>query len=276
MAFLSPFNSVDSTSNMPGAITNPQDEGQYMWSKVSSDSRSMSRKLTNLERMFVIFNKDLYGQNCPFIGATISLQHSSLAIESSNFNIAQLHDRAVEAFCQTRWRYPTVAARVVNEDTASYDFESEEEVRDWAYRTVSVVTDNGGWLALRERLSRDTPIPSAQGDYCLIYLVVRPDEASSRELTTFDILMHTHHVFTDGSGIRSIMNEFITRLANPLSAKEVKWGQEVDKLLPPSTLLVKKEDLDTPNGVQPAEGVRLKGFTKVCYTRILSSGPNVC
>lgn len=229
----------------------------------------MSRKLTNFERMFVIFNQALHGQNCPFFGATISLQQPDHFPKPHSFNLSWLQERAVEAFCQTRWKYPTVAARVIDGDEALYNIESEVEVKEWAERTVSTIAQDGGWIALRESLSRNSPIPTKDGDYCLFYLIVRPDEAENSQLTTFDILMHTHHVFTDGSGIRTIFNEFLTRLADPLPPGEILWGQEVDRLLPASILL-EKEDLETVNGVitPPVAGEKLKGYFKVNYTKM--------
>jgi hypothetical protein len=227
----------------------------------------MSRQLTNFERMFVIFNQALHGQNCPFFGATISVQRPDRSIESPSFNLPWLQERAVEAFCQTRWKYPTVAARVIDGDKALYNIESEVEVKAWAERTVSTIAQDGGWIALRESLSRNSPIPTKDGDYCLFYLIVRPDEAESPKLMTFDVLMHTHHVFTDGSGVRTIFNEFLTRLADPLAPGEIVWGQEVDRLLPASILL-EKEETETAHGMitPPVAGEKLKGYFKVSYT----------
>jgi hypothetical protein len=238
-----------------------------MWKRSSLGPELMSRGLTNLERMFVIFNKDLYGQNCPFIGASISLRRPETSNGLSHFSVSELQRRAVQAFCQTRWRYPTVAARVVDETKAVYGIESEVEVRQWGSRTVRMVSQEGGWVAVRERVSCDSPIPSTDGDYCLMYIITRPDEAA-KELSTFDVLMHTHHVFTDGSGIRSILNEFLERLANPLLATELTWGMEVERLFPPSCVLVKEEqpeEADVSKG-----GVRLKGFGVYLHTIYLS------
>ncbi len=171
---------------------NVDDQSEYLWARTGVDACTMTRKLTNLERMFVIFNRDLHGQNCPFIGATINLRESIVPSQRRAFDLAGLQKRAVEAFCHTRWRYPTVAARVVGDDKATYVIETDEQVRKWAERTVRIVTDYGGWYALRERVSRSLPIPSPEGDYCLMYLIVQPEEVARGELTTFDILMHTH------------------------------------------------------------------------------------
>jgi hypothetical protein len=243
----------------------------YSWVNSPSGSRSMSRKLTNLERMFVIFNQELYGQNCPFMGATVSLQRQAQdrSPKSESFNLSQLRTRAVEAFCQTRWKYPTVAARIADGDKALYNIESEENVKKWADRTVCTVSQDGGWLALRERLSRESPLPTSDGDYCLFYLIAQPDEVVKPELQVFDVLMHTHHAFTDGSGIRVILNEFLERLADPLDPEEIVWGQEVERLLPAAILLEKEEEPEAINGAitpsVPEE--RLKGFYQVYYPR---------
>lgn len=244
------------------AVEDPSNS-EYLWKTETSHdgSRTATRKLANLERMFTVFNKDLYGQNCPFFGATISVRQTDKSTESRALNAADLKERVVEAFSQTRWRYPTVAARVIGDETALYSIESEQEVRKWAERTVRVVVQEGGWLALRDEVSREAPIPTADGDYCLMYLVIRPEELESTAITKFDILMHTHHVFTDGSGIRSIINEFIARVADPLPAHEINWGQEFDKLFPPSIVLSKKEEGETAvtGHVPSVSGQRLKG-----------------
>lgn len=245
-----------------------EEEMGYSWAKSADSSFSMSRQLTNFERMFVIFNQALHGQNCPFFGATISLQRQDRELESPPFKLSWLQERAVEAFCQTRWKYPTVAARIIDGDKALYNIEPKAEVKKWAERTVSIVAQDGGWMSLRERLSRTSPIPTKDGDYCLFYLIVRPDETENIGVTTFDVLMHTHHVFTDGSGIRTIFNEFLTRLADPLASEGITWGQEVERLLPASILL-EKEVADTADGVitPPVAGEKLKGYFKVRCTK---------
>jgi len=251
-----------STANSSTAVAETQQKS-YIWTATSNGDAHI-RHLSNLERLFETFNRDLYGQNCPFLCASISVKRSAKS-PLSPLNVSQLQKRAVEAFCQTRFRYPTVAARVVDGDKALYPVESAAEVKVWAERVVTTVTADGGWLALRERLSRDEPIPTPAGDYCLMYLVVRPDEAESDEITTFDVLMHTHHVFIDGAGVRSVMQEFLSRIAAPLVAEEISWGTEVDKLFPPANLLVKEDEPEKEDSANKSQdsGVRLKGFGKV-------------
>lgn len=247
----------------------PDEYAGYSWAASNDSCSSMTRTLTYLERMFVILNRDLYGQNCPFIGATIRLERGEYSPRTTPLNSGNLQARAIEAFCQTRWRYPTVAARLVNGTEAVYTVDSEAQIMAWARRTVTMCSQEGGWFALRERLSRDTSIPSVDGDYCLIYLIVRPDEISKPDVSTFDILMHTHHVFTDGSGFRSILNEFLTRLAQPLTSEDISWGQEIERLLPASPLLEKDEQVEAAKEVDkmPVRGERLKGWSKVSLMR---------
>lgn len=254
----------------------PEEYAGYVWdANWDNDAPVMVRQLTNLERMFVILNRDLYGQNCPFLGATISIEHHGDDVSSKPLFLtpATLRTRAIEAFCQTRWVYPTVAARLARDSEAIYPVESEAQVKAWAERTVFMVEDDGGWITLRERLSRESPIPSIDGDYCLIYLIVSPAETAKSGILTFDILIHTHHVFTDGAGIRSILNEFLTRLAEPLESTEMQWGQEVGRLLPASPLLEKDEEAEAAPQTGQVNGAsvsadRLKGWTKVCVPTI--------
>ncbi|KAH7333439.1 hypothetical protein BKA65DRAFT_564743 [Rhexocercosporidium sp. MPI-PUGE-AT-0058] len=222
--------------------TESDDRSGFMWASRPDNPLSMVRNLNNTERMFVILNRDMYGQNCPSIGASISVQNTANPSgQSCSFDLAKLQKRAVDAFCQTRWRYPTIAARVSEDINAIYHVEEEDKVIQWAKRSVTMTVADGGWLAKREQVSRDLPIPSLDGDYTLVYLIVKPEESARRSIRYFDVLLHTHHAFTDGSGIRSILNEFLSRLANPLPSNETHWGQEIDKLLPPSNVLVKAE-----------------------------------
>ncbi|KAK0111284.1 hypothetical protein ONS95_001655 [Cadophora gregata] len=215
------------------------DSSAFIWKPQPGNPLSITRDLTNTERMFVVLNRDLFGQNCPFIGASISVRNTSSLGQSRIFGIPELRKRSVRACCQTRWRYPTVAARVSEDDCkAMYSVDGPNEAARWAERSVTVVVADGGWLALREQLSRDVPMPSSNGDYWGFYLIVKPEYGADVNIASFDILMHNHHVFTDGSGIRSILNEFISRLADPLPLEELHWGKEVDRLLPPSMLLV--------------------------------------
>lgn len=237
----------------------------FKWTDSPDGSRSMVRKLTNLERMFVIFNEKLYGQNCALLGANISLRRQALSQEKGAFDFAQLQKRATEAFCALRWKYPTVAARVADGDKAVYNIESEEDVKKWAGRAVSIVTEEGGWVATRERVSREAAIPSPAGDYCIVYITVHPDEVAKPELKEFDVLIHTHHAFTDGSGIRALLNEFLDRLADPLDPKEMVWGEETTRLLPASLLLEKDDEPEASSEevAAPAPEKKLRAFDQV-------------
>jgi len=228
-----------------------QEQSEYLWKNTDGGPRSMSRKLSGSERVFFILNHILFGQNCPFIGATVSLQHQGLSHRQQQFSFEELQKRAVVAFCQTRWKYPTVAARVLGGDKALYNVDAKDDVEAWAQRSVTIIQQEGGWLSLRENLSRNSPMPTKDGDYCVAYLIVRPDVAALPELTTFDVLLHMHHVFTDGSGIRSILNEFLARLADPLPSKDIVWGREIERLYPPSILLERQYDEKIVNGKVP-------------------------
>jgi hypothetical protein len=229
----------------------------------SEDSfSSMTRQFASMESMFVIFNQMLYGQNCPYMGASISLKGRNYSSEFQPFNISQLHARATKAMCQTRWKYPTIAARVLDFNTAGYNVESNANVGKWADRTVFTVCHDGGWLTLRERLSRDSLLPTPEGDCCLFYLIVRPEETLEHELQAFDILLHTHHAFIDGSGLRTVMNEYLERLADPLSDDEIVWGGETQRLLPAAVVLGTPEGPES-NSVPVGREAVLADFYKV-------------
>ncbi len=248
------------------AMVGNADQTGYSWVKSNDDSQSMIRHFTNLERMFVILNQTLYGQNCPVMGATISLRGREYSSKSKPFNISQLRARAAKAFCQTRWKYPIVATRILDGDKASYKIDSRESVESWADRTVFTVCQDGGWFALRERLSRESSLPTPDDNYCLFYLIVRPEETVKPELQSFDVLMRTHHAFIDGSGIRAILNEFLERLADPLPDEDIVWGEETQRLLPAAVLLEKVEQPEsTSMPVVREAGVR--AFHKVWTLR---------
>lgn len=250
---------------MPHATDIREDKLQAMYSWVKSeDGASMTRQFANLERMFVIFNKNLHGQNCPIVGASLSLQGRDYSSKLKPFNISQLHARATKAFCQTRWKYPTVAARILDSETGSYNIESKEDVERWADRTVYTICQDGGWVTLRERLSREASIPSSDGDCCLFYVIVRPEETVNPEIHSFDIIMHTHHTFMDGSGIRVVMNEFLERLACPLPDEDLIWGEEILRLLPAAIALGKIEEPEIP-AIPIVRQERLNAFDKVCW-----------
>lgn len=56
------------------AMVENADQTRYSWVESKDGSQSMTRDFTNLERMFVILNQTLYGQNCPLMGESVSLQ----------------------------------------------------------------------------------------------------------------------------------------------------------------------------------------------------------
>ena len=178
--------------------TKSDDRSDFIWKAQPNSSQLFMRHLTNIERMFVALNRDLYGQNCPFIGASLSIKNTNLSNQPRIFDLAELRKGAVEAFCQTRWRYPTVAARVDEDSKAVYSIDGDHEVKTWAERSVKTIVTDGGWLALREKLSRDAPMPSSTGDYCVVYLIVNAQDTAASNLRGFDILMHMHHVSSPG------------------------------------------------------------------------------
>lgn len=245
---------------------------RHSWRKTGI---GMERELSYPERMYSILNRELHGQHCGFIGATIQVQSSTSGAPSRLLNASELHARMIEAFKQTRWRYPTLAAYVVDDKKAIYKEESKDGIQHWAERTVSTVIREGGWLGLRQHLSRTFPLPTGAGDFHLAYVVISPDEALKSGVSNFDVVMHTSHVFVDGSGIKCIFNEFLSRLASPMGIEKIIWGQEVGRLFPPSVVLMKEEQEEVKH-TKPASNTpfptlsTLTGFSKVNNALIMN------
>ena len=238
---------------------------QHSWRETGT---GMERLLSYPERMYSILNKKLHGQHCGFIGATIQVRSRPSGASSRFMSASQLHARAIEAFKQTRFRYPTLAANVVEDKKTIYKHESTAAIHHWAERTVSMVVRDEGWLALRQHLSRTSPLPNGAGDSHLLYLVISPSEALQSGISEFDVVLHTSHVFVDGTGVKCIFNEFLARLASPMAAEEIQWGQETSRLFPPSVVLMKPEEQDqTPKASSNTPFPTLStltGFSKVC------------
>ncbi|KAF8853973.1 hypothetical protein BDZ45DRAFT_806236 [Acephala macrosclerotiorum] len=235
---------------------------QHSWRRTGI---GMERQLSYPERMYSILNRELYGQHCGFIGATIQVQSSMSGTPARLLGASELHATAIEAFKQTRWRYPTLAAYVVDDKKAIYKEESENGIQHWAERTVSIVIREGGWLGLRQHLSRTSPLPTGAGDLHLAYVVISPEEAVKSGVSNFDVVMHTSHIFVDGTGIKCIFNEFLSRIASPIGAEQIIWGQEVCRLFPPSVVLMKEDEVEHS---KPASNIpfptlsTLKGLSK--------------
>jgi hypothetical protein len=70
-------------------------------------------------------------------------------------------------------------------------------------------------------------MPTKDGDCCVAYVLARPDLVALPELTSFDVLFHMHHIFSDSSSIRSILNEFLARLADLLASEDLVWVKKL-------------------------------------------------
>ena len=239
----------------------------YSWTSSDNEPWLLTRHLTALECMFVILNEKLYGQNCPFMGLSISVRSEEKSGGSLSFKLQHLQTGATKAFCQTRWKYPTIASRILDGNRASYNIESRSEVKSWANRALSIVHYDQGWQSFMERQSRDCSLPSPEGDVCALHLILPLENARGSELQSFDILIRIHHAFADGSGIRAILNEFLHRLTDPLSDEELRWGEEVSRLLPGASILGKVEVSEEETLVKAPDEMALS--SKVFSSRVL-------
>jgi 15-O-acetyltransferase Tri3 len=205
----------------------------HPWTKSTASQSVYSRTLATPEYMLSMLNDYALGHNCPYLGANISVQYAGLAPSSSSvLSIDDLKSRVMQAFIHTRWIHPMVASQISESKRMVYKVEQSPEVTEWADRTVKTVQQGSGWLALREKLSREVVLPSKDGDCVFLYLIVSPDQASRSQICEFDLLLHVHHGLADGAGLRSTMNEILTFMANPEPGECHVWGEEVDRLTP--------------------------------------------
>ncbi|KAJ5743528.1 hypothetical protein N7533_010630 [Penicillium manginii] len=204
-------------------------EALYGW-ETCDGGLTYNRPLTNLERMFVILNNLFYGQNCPYIGAQVSIQG---LLDTSRLCLSDidLEERAKLAFQGTRWTYPTVACRIIDDNQMTYSCGSADDVEAWAERTVHLVKDHDNWVSLREKLTQEASLPSEDGDCCFVY-IVPTRKGASQNVVAFDVLIHIHHALVDGSGLRSILDSFLALMAGGSTIESIYWGQENDRLLP--------------------------------------------
>lgn len=200
----------------------------HPWTKSEGVAESYSRTLTTPEKILALLNEYAQGQSCPYLGVTVSIDHAS----SSSFSVGDLKSRLDQAFIATRWTYPTVAAQVKDCKKVVYNVHDADGMAAWAKRTVQYAELAGGWPAKHENISRETPLPTRDGDCALLYLVLSPQQAIQSQITQFDLLLHFHHTLSDGAGLRSIMNTILTNLANPVPQSRFSWGEEARRLEP--------------------------------------------
>ncbi|KAK7430465.1 hypothetical protein QQZ08_002984 [Neonectria magnoliae] len=199
----------------------------HPWTKSAA---SFSRSLATPEFMLSMLNEYALGHNCPYLGVTVSVQHS--AASSNGFNTRDLQSRVARAFVHARWVHPVVACRVVDSKQLVYNVEDAADVAKWAFRTVQTVQNESGWMEVHDKLSREVVLPSKDGDCAFLYLVLNPEQSSRAQITQFDLLLHVHHGLADGAGLRSMMNEVLTGLVRPSLDPDYAWGEEVERLSP--------------------------------------------
>jgi hypothetical protein len=212
---------------------------KHPWLPIAESPNTLGRTLTRAEQLFCKFNNVFYGQNSPWIGASISISIQNVTGHSHPHNLIEqdLLEVAMKSWVHTRWQYPMIACQVEDAEKMLYRVENEEEVKEWAGRTVRVLRQEGGWPALRDRLSEMADLPTGDGDCCLLYVVVDPSDSDSvAAMEKFDVLIHFHHALTDGTGMRTILNEVLMQMAKIADKEREKtrmmWGGEVERLCP--------------------------------------------
>lgn len=220
-----------------------------------AETVTYTRPLTGMERMYALIERSMPGHNQPFLGAHISLSPSvpSSSVEP-HLPFKHLATRAREAWVQTRFLYPMVACKLQLEDrglgtqTMYYQVEDRDCVGRWANRTFKAVVAEGGWMALREKLSVEFDLPSevdGHGDCCFFYVIVDPTQCSSEDdnIHSFDILLHIHHALTDGPGLKSVLHALLSRVSSStVQNEDFRWGDEALRGLMPAQVDIATEE----------------------------------
>ncbi|KAH8660281.1 hypothetical protein BX600DRAFT_438496 [Xylariales sp. PMI_506] len=245
-------------------------ESRYPWEQAEGSAVSFSRPLTGTERLFVVLNDRLCGQNCPSIGATVSVRNPERP-QAPTLEEFDLLGRSRLAAQMTRWRYPTVACRVADGKKMTYSAQSAEDLQAWARDAVNLVQLDGPDLSsLRERLSKEIAMPSNEGNCCFFYVAYDVEAVAQHGLTTFHVVIYIHHALTDAAGMRSILNEFLTHLADDAifdTAPSIAWGGEVSRLHPSAIdLLTQAErELALHEDDQQRNKLRATNFTRELF-----------
>lgn len=244
----------------------------FPWRQLPLDSTDTcgavvySRPLTGMERMYALIERSMPGHNQPFLGAHISVSPSTQSSSESVYTestpsgsapgitLSMLRALARNSWMRTRYQYPMVACQLQLEDrgpgtqTMSYKVENDESVRRWVDRTFMVVVAEGGWTALREKLSVEFDLPSDRdGDCCFFYIVVNPAQLASDldSVHSFDILLHIHHALTDGPGLKTVLHSILSSFSASFSSeahKELLWGEEAKRGLMPAQVDIATDD----------------------------------
>jgi 15-O-acetyltransferase Tri3 len=201
----------------------------HPWTKSNAPSGVdvVSRPLATGEFVLAMLNEHAQGQNCPYLGAKISIEHKDDARTTANELVSNLR----HAFALTRWSHPTVAAQVRNSKELVYPVENAQQVSTWLERTVQVVKSPMGWMAQHEQLSRGAVLPTHAGDCALLYLIIHPDQVASGNIVHFELLLHVHHALVDGAGLRTLLDSILHNLVAP-STGTLNWGEETQRLAP--------------------------------------------
>ncbi|KAJ8514920.1 hypothetical protein ONZ45_g7610 [Pleurotus djamor] len=203
------------------------DNNKYLWHTTSDGS--VVRPLAGGELVQDTLNRFVKGEQTLFIGAHLELQ--------TPLSEARLTSAVRDAWIWLRYHIPTIATRIdPRDDGTSALVYKPGDIDGWCKRTCKVVHQPQLSLeALRLELGR-AKVPSPEGDQTWVYLLVGPT-APSGSVSSFGILIHTHHAPFDGNGLKITMNRFLTQLARTLGSSDIPtpslhWGNEVENLTP--------------------------------------------
>ncbi|KAF4604298.1 hypothetical protein EYR38_004720 [Pleurotus pulmonarius] len=254
-----PLNS--SVASMESQILVKFDQNISLWKELPS-GKGVWRTLVGGEVAQEAMNRYQKGLQSLFIGAY-------LEAKASHITRARLVQAARDTWLWTRFHIPTVAATIDPDDEGTpkliYKPTNESGAAEWADRTFIVSYEPGLDIEnLRLQLGTEK-IPSEGGTQTWCHLVLDRDEGDD-SVTTFGLLIRTHHSPFDGLGLKILLNRYLNQVAQVLGSAgatngSLSWGSEAANL-PADVFHILHPSVPRPISPNSAEE---PSFTHPCY-----------
>lgn len=237
------------------------DQSISLWKELPS-GEGVYRTLVGGEVVQEAMNRYQKGLQTLFIGARMK------AI-AGQITKSQLIQAARTAWLWVRFHIPTIATTIDPDDEGTskliYKPTNESGAAEWVDRTFIVSHQPRLDLEdLRLQLGKDK-IPCEDGTQTWCYLVLSRDE-SDDSVSTFGLLIRTHHSPFDGLGLKILLNHYLNHLAKSLGSAGVAnnsllWGSEAANL-PPAVFHILRPSVPQPI---PPNSAEEPSFAHPCY-----------